>query len=184
MSCRSCSRLPPALRTLPCFSTSLPRCAASKAQLSAFWPPALDTPSSSAAAMLSVLSGSRQLLVVSRPYLQLSQASCHLSVTPEHRVWHSLIRAQVQAGAERQRKKLLSSASIVGLTCCSAALPALDDQAFDITVLDEGSQITEPLALVPLTRAKSRHASLSPRLTQSDVSPLGQHDAEDRREFL
>ena len=63
----------------------------------------------------------------------------------------------MQAGAERQRKKLLSSANIVGLTCCSAALPALDEQVFDITVLDEGSQITEPLALVPITRAKSRY---------------------------
>lgn len=74
--------------------------------------------------------------------------------TPDMCCW----QWQVQAGAERKRKKLLSSASIVGMTCCSSALPVLDGQAFDIVVLDEGSQITEPLALLPITRAGCRRA--------------------------
>jgi superfamily I DNA and/or RNA helicase len=45
---------------------------------------------------------------------------------------------------------------VVGVTCCSALLSALDGQAFDVVVLDECSQMVEPLSLVPLIRAKCR----------------------------
>ena len=44
----------------------------------------------------------------------------------------------------------------MGVTCCSATLPLLDDLAFDVCLLDEASQIVEPLSLLPLIRAKCR----------------------------
>lgn len=44
----------------------------------------------------------------------------------------------------------------MGVTCCSAGMPLLDGQRFDIVVLDECSQIVEPLSLVPLLRAGCR----------------------------
>ncbi len=47
---------------------------------------------------------------------------------------------------------------VVGVTCCSALLSALDGQTFDVVVLDECSQMVEPLSLVPLIRAKCRQA--------------------------
>lgn len=63
---------------------------------------------------------------------------------------------QVKAGVEQQRKRMLKTAPVVGVTCCSAALPVLDSLAFDICILDECSQIVEPLALLPMVRSKCR----------------------------
>lgn len=59
-------------------------------------------------------------------------------------------------GAERQRRKKLKSAAVVGVTCCSAGLPILEGQTFDVVMLDEASQLVEPLSLSPLTCAKPR----------------------------
>ena len=38
---------------------------------------------------------------------------------------------------------------MVGVTCCSATLPLLDDLAFNVCLLDEASQIVEPSACSP-----------------------------------
>ena len=64
--------------------------------------------------------------------------------------------AQVKQGADKRRAGLLKSVPVVGVTCCSVNLPAFDGQAFDVVVLDECSQIVEPLSLLPLARAKCR----------------------------
>lgn len=67
---------------------------------------------------------------------------------------HSLLR--VCAGADRQRKRLLKTVPVVGVTCCSAMLAALDGQRFDVLLLDESSQMVEPLSAIPLLRAQAR----------------------------
>lgn len=59
-------------------------------------------------------------------------------------------------GADRQRRKRLKSAAVVGVTCCSAGLPVLEGHSFDVVLLDEASQMVEPLTLNPLTTAKPR----------------------------
>ena len=63
---------------------------------------------------------------------------------------------QIMAGADRKRRQLLKAASVVGVTCCSASLPALDGQIFEVVILDECSQIVEPLSLMPIVRARCR----------------------------
>jgi superfamily I DNA and/or RNA helicase len=68
-----------------------------------------------------------------------------------------VFNVQVKAETQQERKERLKTAEIVAVTCCSAFLPILDDLSFDFCILDEGSQIVEPLALVPLWRAKSRY---------------------------
>lgn len=68
---------------------------------------------------------------------------------------------QVKAGAARARQQRLKTAAVVGVTCCSAALPALDGAAFEVVVLDEASQMIEPLSLLPLVRASCRYISLA-----------------------
>jgi len=60
---------------------------------------------------------------------------------------------QIEKGEDRRRKKLLKTVPVVGVTCCSALLSALDGHHFDIVILDEASQMVEPLSLVPIMRA-------------------------------
>ena len=62
----------------------------------------------------------------------------------------------MKAGAEKARKKKLKTAAVVGVTCCSAGMPLLDGMRFDVLVLDECSQMVEPLSLIPLLRAGCR----------------------------
>lgn len=69
---------------------------------------------------------------------------------------------QVKAGAEKARKKKLKTAAVVGVTCCSAGGQLLDGQRFDIVVLDECSQMVEPLSLIPLLRAGCRQEPVLP----------------------
>lgn len=67
-----------------------------------------------------------------------------------------ILMAQIKAGAERKRRRKLKTAAVVGVTCCSATLPVLDDQHFNVVFLDECSQMVEPLSLLPLSRAACR----------------------------
>ena len=90
--------------------------------------------------------GSAQPTAAQQPVL-------HPAAAPAVRTYLNL-----NAGAERQRKRLLQSVPIVGVTCCSALQPVLDGLKFDIVILDEASQLIEPLSLVPMLRSKCRKA--------------------------
>ncbi|KAG2493974.1 hypothetical protein HYH03_007901 [Edaphochlamys debaryana] len=74
----------------------------------------------------------------------------------------ALIQAELvalAAGAERQRRRALRTVPVVGATVCSLLQPGLEDACgggFTVVVLDEASQMTEPLCLVPLLRARAR----------------------------
>ena len=65
--------------------------------------------------------------------------------------------AEVERGADRQRKKLLKTCPIVGVTCVSTSLEALQGQTFDVLLLDEASQLTEPLSLAPAIRSRCKY---------------------------
>lgn len=65
----------------------------------------------------------------------------------------------LQAGAEVQRKKALHTASVVGATCCALLQPIMDDSRFTIVILDESSQMTEAMSMIPLLRSKCRCVS-------------------------
>lgn len=62
---------------------------------------------------------------------------------------------------------------MVGVTCAGAAgaaATALEGQSFDVALLDECSQMVEPLALLPLALAKPRCAHmLSESITEHVV---------------
>jgi len=64
---------------------------------------------------------------------------------------------QAEKGSERQRKKMLRTTPIIGVTCISTALSVLEDQFFDVLILDEASQMTEPLSLAPIIRSKCKY---------------------------
>jgi hypothetical protein len=72
---------------------------------------------------------------------------------------HRAELASLQAGADRRRRRLLSTCPVVGTTC--AALLQGEDMwgsagVFDVLLLDECSQMTEPTSLTPLLRARAR----------------------------
>lgn len=65
--------------------------------------------------------------------------------------------AALKAGAERTRRAALKQVPVVGATACALMQPwAASAGPFTFVVLDECSQMTEPLSLLPLLRAKAR----------------------------
>ncbi|KAL4457552.1 hypothetical protein ABPG75_012417 [Micractinium tetrahymenae] len=77
--------------------------------------------------------------------------------SPEEKAVIQAELAAAERGADRQRKRLLKTVPVVGVTCCSSLLSALDGQQFDVVILDECSQMVEPLSAVPLLRARARY---------------------------
>ncbi|MEW5302806.1 MAG: hypothetical protein WDW36_005553 [Sanguina aurantia] len=63
----------------------------------------------------------------------------------------------LQAGAEVQRRKALHTAAVVGATCCALLQPVMDDSRFTIVILDESSQMTEAMSMIPLLRSRCRY---------------------------
>ena len=109
-----------------------------------------------AAALTEFDTASREILV---PNVDWTAAAARETLQRELASHQAALRAELAAmerGADRQRKKLLKTAPVVGVTCCSSLLPVLDDQNFDVVILDECSQIIEPLAMAPAIRAKAK----------------------------
>lgn len=99
----------------------------------------------------------------------------------EARILRDEIR-MVEQGRLKERQKALSTVRVVGTTCCSSGSTCMGQQNFDIVVLDECSQIVEPLSLVPLCLAQARFLlavgdplQLPPVLTSPSQPGPGQH---------
>lgn len=56
----------------------------------------------------------------------------------------------------KQAESRVKSAVIVFTTCAGAGLGILRKVDFDVTIIDEASQITEPCALIPLVKGCQR----------------------------
>ncbi|KAK4144578.1 RNA dependent RNA polymerase-domain-containing protein [Dichotomopilus funicola] len=71
-----------------------------------------------------------------------------------------------------QAKKQVQACGIIFTTCIGAGLGLLRDQVFDIVIVDEASQQTEPASLVPLVKGCEKavlvgdHVQLRPTVTQ------------------
>lgn len=74
--------------------------------------------------------------------------------------------------AMKKAKTMVKSARIVFTTCIAASLGLLRGQIFDIVIIDEASQQTEPASLVPLTKGCTKailvgdHVQLRPTVGQ------------------
>jgi len=66
----------------------------------------------------------------------------------------ALIRGEIEElrlqGGAKARQARLSTAKVVGVTCCSASLPVMEGRRFEVLILDESSQMVEPLSLLPI----------------------------------
>jgi hypothetical protein len=88
--------------------------------------------------------------------LQDMLKECPIGENHQRTILESEVKAFTEAGAERRRRLLLKNAPVVGVTACSSLLPVLDGQVFDIVILDESSQMIEPLSLAPMIRSNAR----------------------------
>ncbi|KAJ3212193.1 hypothetical protein HDU67_003970 [Dinochytrium kinnereticum] len=78
-----------------------------------------------------------------------------------------------------ENKHLASTALVIGVTCLSTPSEILENITGTILILDECSQMTEPLSLLPITKFKTRFAlligdpkQLSPTLPSDSLYPL------------
>ncbi|WP_456477495.1 IGHMBP2 family helicase [Methanopyrus sp.] len=77
---------------------------------------------------------------------------------------------------ERAIREVLEEAEVVVTTNAGAGLEFLEDVEFDVAVIDEGSQATEPSALIPISRAKrfiiaGDHKQLPPTILSEKAQP-------------
>ncbi|KAK0493854.1 RNA-directed RNA polymerase [Armillaria luteobubalina] len=66
----------------------------------------------------------------------------------------------------KQAQKRLNDANLVFTTCAGAGLGILRKSDFDIALIDEASQITEPCALIPLVKGTQRAILIQYRFPQ------------------
>ena len=62
--------------------------------------------------------------------------------------------AQIDSGRMRARAQAIGKYRVVGATCAATGLPCLAGVPFDIVLLDECSQLTEPASMLPLMRVQ------------------------------
>jgi AAA domain/DNA helicase ZGRF1-like, N-terminal domain/GRF zinc finger len=76
-----------------------------------------------------------------------------LSLTRDERCAVRAELAELERGGTRaNRLEKLCSVRVVGVTCASASQTVLADSRFPIVLLDESSQMVEPLSLLPMAR--------------------------------
>jgi hypothetical protein len=65
--------------------------------------------------------------------------------------------------ARRKAQKRIKDARLTFTTCTGAALGLLKNEHFDVVIMDEASQLTEPATLVPLVKVFACDTSWRPR---------------------
>lgn len=88
------------------------------------------------------------------------------SFTVESRVGGEIVR---DSKRRDKAEKFIKQASIVFATCASAGLGALRGIDFDVVLVDEASQVTEPVALIPLVKGCKRAVLVGDQF--SNMSP-------------
>eukprot|EP01105_Mastigella_eilhardi_P021648 TRINITY_DN5269_c0_g1_i1.p1 TRINITY_DN5269_c0_g1~~TRINITY_DN5269_c0_g1_i1.p1 ORF type:complete len:1279 (-),score=230.02 TRINITY_DN5269_c0_g1_i1:22-3858(-) len=59
---------------------------------------------------------------------------------------------EIKKGQSEKRRERLKTVRVVGATCAACPFKVLDKQTFTIVIIDEASQLIEPLSLLPITR--------------------------------
>lgn len=85
------------------------------------------------------------------------------------------IKETISKFKDQENKTLLSTAFVIGVTCVASTFDMLQDYESTILILDECSQMTEPMSMIPICRFKSSRIllvgdplQLSPTITTSN----------------
>jgi hypothetical protein len=78
----------------------------------------------------------------------------------------------------RSKSSELKKARIVGCTCASLTKSIMDDQQFDIVIVDEATQLVEPMVLVPCVRFGCKAMILAGDINQLPPTLAGRTDAD------
>jgi hypothetical protein len=78
----------------------------------------------------------------------------------------------------RSKSSELKKARIVGCTCASLAKSIMDEQQFDIVIVDEATQLVEPMVLVPCVRFGCKALILAGDVNQLPPTLAGRTDAD------
>ncbi|KAI8835484.1 P-loop containing nucleoside triphosphate hydrolase protein [Chytriomyces cf. hyalinus JEL632] len=70
------------------------------------------------------------------------------------------VQEAVRRFTKNENKNLLETAFLIGVTCAACSFEVLEGFEATLLVLDECSQMTEPLSLLPITRFNPSHAVL------------------------
>jgi hypothetical protein len=78
----------------------------------------------------------------------------------------------------RSKSSEFKRARIVGCTCASLTKNIMDDQQFDIVIVDEATQLVEPMVLVPCVRFGCKAMILAGDVNQLPPTLAGRTDAD------
>ncbi len=89
-----------------------------------------------------------------------------------------LLKEEIKKRKESAIKKVLDSASIIFATTSTAGSEILDDQEFDVVIIDEATQATEPSALIAAVKGKrlilaGDHKQLPPTILSMEAKEQG-----------
>lgn len=74
------------------------------------------------------------------------------TLSSEERKFVEQCLEDAKSGQLKQRAKRLKKVPVVGVTCAASVFGVLDGNTFPIVILDECSQMVEPLSLLPVGR--------------------------------
>eukprot|EP01083_Nonionella_stella_P205221 747537_1 len=75
-----------------------------------------------------------------------------ISISADERRAVQIAKDDIKLSRAENRAKRLRAMRVVGVTCAATAFPILQDNKFPIVILDEASQMVEPMSLLPIAK--------------------------------
>lgn len=125
-----------------------------------------------------LLDRAHQLLAHSRKQIERGRSRERFQNAREARREASELFKEARRMMRGVREQILDSAQVVCATCAGSEVELLDRHLFDLAVVDEATQATEPAALLPVLRARRAvlagdHRQLPPTVLSQSAASQG-----------